>query len=441
MTLTLGVVGLGYVGLTLTTALARAGHTVYGVDVSPAVLEGVLSGRLHVREPGLNQTLERCVGRTVHVSSELPTLRYDAVFLTVNTSIDEHQQVRLGPLVSATEEVARRCASTLVVVRSTVPVGTTRTTVLPVLQREWGGSPLVCMAPERTIQGQALREIVELPQVVGGVDQASLAAGVALFEQVAARVVPVSSTDTAELVKLANNCHTDLIYGFGNEIACIAEEHHVDPLEVIRACNLDYPRPDLSRPGFVGGACLTKDPHILIGCTPGYATPMVRAARAVNEALPGRVATRVLELLERTRGGSGGATVAVLGWACKGRPPTDDVRGTAVEALVPPLRAAGVRVLGHDPLVPDHEVVALGGEPGTLADVLAAADGIVVVNDHPLYAALTLEDLLGAQGHAPGFVFDAWRILDEEALTAAGVVYAGLGHLAPTGHDRAEVPA
>lgn len=435
MTLTVGVVGLGYVGLTLTAALAQAGHTVHGVDISPVVLEGVRSGRLHLREPGVQETLQRCLDTTVHVGPSLSDTHYDAVLISVNTSIDEHHQVRLGPLMAATATVAERCSSdTLVVVRSTVPVGTTRTVVLPLLEQAWGRVRL-CMAPERTIQGQALREIVELPQVVGGIDDDSLAAGIALFEQVSRTVVAVSSTDAAEMVKLANNAHTDLIYGFGNEIARIADQHGVDPLEVIAACNLDYPRPDLSRPGFVGGACLTKDPHILIGCTPGYDAPMVRSARQVNEELPRYMARQVLTLLEETRGQSGGSTVAVLGWACKGTPPTDDVRGTAVEMLVPALLAAGVRVLGHDPLVPGDVIHSLGGQPGTLEETLDAVDGVVVVNDHPLYRHL---DLVGLSPKGPpAFVYDVWRVLDEHSLTDSGVAYAGLGYRACPRPERA----
>ncbi|KAB7744797.1 nucleotide sugar dehydrogenase [Nostocoides sp. F2B08] len=428
MTLTVGVIGLGYVGLTLTAALARAGHTVYGVDTSPVVLEGVRSRRLHLQEPGVQETLEDCLGTTVHVDETLPVRSYDAVFIAVNTSIDKRHEVRLGPLLAATASVAERCPrDTLVVVRSTVPIGTTRTMVHPLLQEAWG-RPLLCMAPERTIQGQALREIVELPQVVGGIDERSLEAGAALFEQISSTVVPVSSTDAAEMVKLTNNAHTDLIYGFGNEVALIAGQHGVDPLEVIAACNLDYPRPDLSRPGFVGGACLTKDPHILMGCTPGYSTPMVRAARQVNEELPRHIALQVLRLLHESRGSTTGGTVAVLGWACKGTPPTDDVRGTAVETLVPPLLAAGVRVLGHDPLVPDPIIRELGGEPGGLEATLRGVDGVVVVTDHPLYRSLDLESL--SPDGPPSFVYDVWRILDEPMLTGAGIAYASVGHRA-----------
>ena len=146
------------------------------------------------------------------------------------------------------------------------------------------------MAPERTIQGQALRELVELPQVVGGLDAASTDTVAGVFAELARRVVPVSSLEAAEMVKLANNCHTDLIYAFGNEIALIAERHGLDPLEVIRAANLDYPRPDLAKPGYVGGGCLSKDPYIMISSAGDREPFLVGRARELNEFLPGHVA-------------------------------------------------------------------------------------------------------------------------------------------------------
>src|SRR5207344_210853 len=108
------------------------------------------------------------------------------------------------------------------VVRSTVPVGATRAVVLPELVARWGEARLA-FAPERTIQGQALRELEELPQVVGGLEPKSARAAAALFERITRRVVTVSSLEAAELVKLVNNCHTDLIYSYGNEVALMAE--------------------------------------------------------------------------------------------------------------------------------------------------------------------------------------------------------------------------
>ena len=167
----------------------------------------------------------------------------------------------------ATSPSAAR-ADTLVVVRSTVPVGATRAIVLPELAARWP-APRLALAPERTIQGQALRELEELPQVVGGLDAASGEAAAELFSRLTRRVVRVSSLEAAELVKLVNNCHTDLIYGYGNEVALLAERFGLDPLEVIQGANLEYPRPDLAKPGFVGGGCLSKDPYILLSAAAG----------------------------------------------------------------------------------------------------------------------------------------------------------------------------
>jgi UDP-N-acetyl-D-mannosaminuronic acid dehydrogenase len=186
--------------------------------------------------------------------------------------------------------------------------------VLPELRAAWGDDVKLVMAPERTIQGQALRELVELPQVVGGLDEASRRAGVEFFGGLAETVVEVSDLETAEMVKLSNNCHTDLIYSFGNEIALIAERHGLDPLEVIRAANVGYPRPDLAKPGYVGGGCLSKDPYIMIDSAGDYRPYLVGQARQLNEFLPVHVAEIVAPAWPcsagRTRGGRPPTTCA-----------------------------------------------------------------------------------------------------------------------------------
>ena len=311
-------------------------------------------------------------------------------------------------------------------VRSTVPIGTSRSVVLPVLREAWGDQVRLAMAPERTIQGQALRELVELPQVIGALDAASLAAAVDVFGALATQIVPVSSLEAAEMVKLSNNCHTDLIYSFGNELALIAEGHGLDPLEVIRAANLDYPRPDLAKPGYVGGGCLSKDPYIMINSATGRPPFLVGPARELNEYLPEHVAHKVVELLREHRGSADGTRLAVLGWAYKGWPATDDMRGTPIATMMPIFDQAGVTVLGHDPLVTDDVIRLYGGEPVSLDKALSEPDGILIINDHPDYRALHADTMLA--GSAAAFVYDSWRILDESEVRAAHVTYAGLGY-------------
>jgi UDP-N-acetyl-D-mannosaminuronic acid dehydrogenase len=348
----------------------------------------------------------------------------------VSTPVDPAtHRPQLENLQSAARHVAERARpDTLVVVRSTVPVGASRGIVLPELACRTP-SPRLAMAPERTIQGQALRELEELPQVVGGLDAASADAAGALFGRLARRVVRVSSLEAAELVKLVNNCHTDLIYGYGNEVALLAERWHLDPLEVIQAANLEYPRPDLSRPGYVGGGCLSKDPYILLSAAEsvGHTPFLIGAARRLNEALPQHVAERVIGLIRHVRGRAEGARLAVLGWAYKGWPPTDDMRGAPVLPMLPLFRAAGLELRGHDVLVPAPVIADLGATPSSVEAAVAGADAVLVTSNHPEYAKLDLPSLL-ASLRRPAVLFDSWRILDEEAARQAGVTYAAIGY-------------
>ncbi|WP_216215603.1 nucleotide sugar dehydrogenase [Amycolatopsis aidingensis] len=420
----IGIIGMGYVGLTLTAALARAGYQVYGVDTSPAVLDALRRGKPHIYEPGVPEVFAEQLERNILVSAELPPETVDVAIICVSTPVDEAtHEPYLRNLAAAAEQVALRCApDTLVVVRSTVPVGSSREVVLSPLLAAWGSAHLV-MAPERTIQGQALRELVELPQVVGGLDEASLERGLALFGGFTREVVGVSSLETAELVKLTNNCHTDVIYSFGNEVALLTERLGLDPLEVIRATNLHYPRPDIAKPGYVGGGCLSKDPYIMLAGAQrsGHLPPVIGAARTLNERLPVHVARRVRELMAPS-----GKTLAVLGWAYKGWPPTDDMRGTPIAAMMPVFATAGLRVLGHDPLVSPEVIREHGGEPADLTRCFREADAVLLITDHPDYRAMDAAGLL--DGSPVRLVYDSWRILDAAAIIGRGVRYAGLGY-------------
>ncbi|WP_082373635.1 nucleotide sugar dehydrogenase [Nocardia sp. NRRL S-836] len=422
-----GVIGMGYVGLTLAAALARRGYEVHGVDTQPALLDTLSRGRPHIFEPGVEDVFKEWVGSRIFLGHDLPDTGVDAAIICVSTPVEAagHEPYLLN-LAAAAEHIAKRCSpQTLVVVRSTVPVGATRAVVLPPLLDAWGSARLV-MAPERTIQGQALRELVELPQVVGGLDDESLRLGLALFGGLSDRLVPVSSLETAELVKLVNNCHTDVIYSFGNEVARMTERLGLDPLEVIRATNVDYPRPDIAKPGYVGGGCLSKDPYLLLSAAEraGYVPPLISAARTVNEDLPVHVAERVLTLL----GEPAGKRLLVLGWAYKGWPPTDDMRGTPIASMMPVFDRAGVEVLGHDPLVGADVIRRHGGTPVDVAAGFASADAVLVITDHPQYRRLDVDRLL--PGSSVRFVYDSWRVLDEDRVSGNGVGYAGLGYQA-----------
>ncbi|QES46717.1 nucleotide sugar dehydrogenase [Streptomyces venezuelae] len=412
------VVGLGYVGVTLAAALLSTGKRVLGLETDPEVAADLARGRLRLAEPGVEDLLKESAGNgTFAVTTDLAGGPLPPVaIICVGTPIEAGGTTPdLRHLRSAAESVAAAAdEDTLVIVRSTVPVGTTRGLVLPLL-RHRTARPLLAFCPERTIQGRALAELLSLPQIVGGLtdEAAKLAAG--FFATVSGQVVPVSSLEAAELVKLVCNTHTDLIYGFGNEVALITETLGLDAMEIIRSANLDYPRPDINKPGFVGGSCLTKDPYLLAhSLAPHGHTPhLIRAARTLNESMPRRVGARVLAALQEQGQDPARATILVSGFAYKGRPETDDLRGAPYQPLLEFLRGRVAEIVGHDFVVPPARIEALGVRPASLADGFTGAHAALLLNDHPSYGELTPEDLddLIARMHPPALVYDTWRVL------------------------------
>ena len=425
------VVGMGYVGLTLAVTLADLGFKVWGCEREPRVVEQLNQGQPQIFEPDVEEVLRAHIGRNLTVQASLPEGFSGVVIICVSTPVGPDHNPDLGNLRAAAESVADCIGEgALVMVRSTVPVGTCRSMVLTALQAKNGRAHLAS-CPERTIQGRALRELRQLPQVVGGLDEISTQKAVAFWEGVTSSVVAVSSLEAAEMVKLINNSHTDLIYSYGNEVAMMAQHLNLDPMEVIGAANLDYPRPDLARPGFVAGPCMTKDPYLLVSSLngTGYVPRLVLGARKTNEELPEAVAKSFVQRLENHTGGVAGAKVLVCGFAYKGWPVTDDVRGTPTFPIVKELSRYPLQLYGHDYLVPQETISASGVEyVGDLRQGFEGARGVLFVNEHPDYRRLEISEL-AATMEPPALLYDCWRIFDSRTLESVpGVRYGGIGY-------------
>ncbi len=424
------VLGLGYVGLTLALALAAAGLPVTGVEVNPRAREALAARRPTFFEPGVAELLRSLPPERFTVTGRLPGTPPSAVIICVGTAVDpDTKRPDLRHLEVAAAQVAGHIAAdTLVVVRSTVPVGTCRRLVYPLL-RGRADPPALAFCPERTIQGRALAELASLPQVIGGFDESSVARAGELFARVAADQVVMSSLEAAEMVKLVCNAHTDLIYGFGNEVALMADALAVPGNEVIAAANLRYPRPDLSRPGFVGGSCLVKDPYLLMHAAEeaGYRPPMVAAARAVNERIPRLVVDLVLKGLAGQGRLAADAKVLVCGIAYKGRPETDDVRGAASLQVAEALRGRVAVLAGHDFHVADGRIADAGFRPMGLAEGMDGADALVLLVDHPRYRQEIRVEAIRSLMRLPALVFDMWGELAVGLAGADDVEYLRLG--------------
>lgn len=419
--------GLGYVGITLAASLADVGYRVHGIEVKPDALAELRSGRPHIFEPGLAEAFARNFGPRLSVHERVPDEALDVYVICVGTPMTP-EGVDMRHAIDAANAVAERMRpDSLVVLRSTVPVGFTRSRVVPILANAVP-QPRVAFCPERTIQGKALQELRTLPQIVGGVDATSTEAAVRFFTPLAREIVPVADLETAEIVKLVNNAHTDLIYGYGNEVARMAEALGLDAWEVIRAANLDYPRPDLSKPGYVGGPCLTKDPYILALSSEraGYRPDLVLQARRLNESMPVAEAERVVRLIEARRP-LDDAVVFLCGIAYKGRPETDDLRGSPALPIIERLRSRVRELRAFDARLDREVLERLGLRPCSIADGFRDATAAIFINDHPDHEKADVA-ALAATMRRPALVFDSWhRFTAIRDALPADVTYAALG--------------
>ena len=424
------IIGMGYVGLTLALTLADVGHRVLGYEINSEWCGLLRRGQPRFQERDVPEILRYHLGRSLTVTDRLPTLLPEFVVICVGTPLDPATQTPdLGYLEQAVRDVAPRVRENgLVIIRSTVPIGTCRNKVLPILKAHQTSDVLLAFCPERTIQGRALEELRTLPQIVGGLNETAVRKASLFFESIAPQAISVSSIETAEAVKLACNAHTDLIYGFGNEIGLVAETLELDAYEIINTANLNYPRPDISKPGFVGGSCLTKDPYFLIHSLSGreYTPSMTRAARSLNESLPARVGycvARVLKSLKRHRLN---IQVLVSGFAYKGTPETDDLRGAVFEEILGFVRPYTHQIKGHDFVVSDQKLSELGVEPVEhLRAGFENADVVVILNNHSLYSQHNFEELVASM-RRPAFIYDAWGVFFDQ-FNHNDVAYTTLG--------------
>lgn len=424
------IMGLGYVGLTLAGALLLRGVRVHGIEREQAVADKLMLGEIHLLEPGLEEVIREHAGGAFRVSRQLP--EYVAIIIVcVNTPFQTNGS-GLDNLQAAIKELNGRIDSdSLVIIRSTVPVGTTRTKILPIIE-SFSCRPHVVFAPERTIQGRALEELFRLPQIVGADQEQSCEQAVRLFDRLGVSSITVGNFETAELAKLLCNAYTDLRYSFGNEAAQIANVFCLDIHEVLEAANLNYPRPPIPSPGFVGGSCLTKDPyHLVASCKEkGFMPALVASARQTNERLPAYIMKDIETKMARMNCSWKESRVLLSGVAYKGVPETDDVRGSAIWTLRELLRERGCKQIRyHDFVVSPDRLSSLGLDPVSLDEGVQNSDIVIVLNNHPSYR-MDVHRTIFKSIHENGILFDVWGVLREgwSDLNEKMKHYGGLGY-------------
>ncbi len=387
--ITVGVIGLGYVGLPLAVEAGKEGFRVIGFDVNDAVTTGVNAGESHIQDVPSDEVAELVEADRLHATTDMARLsECDVISICVPTPLSKTRDPDVSYILAASEAVAGGLRDgQLVILESTTYPGTTREVLLPALEEtglKVGEDFHLCFSPERVDPGNPTWNTKNTPKVVGGITAACTEAGSAFYERFLESVVPVSSTEAAEMTKILENTFRAVNIGLVNETAIIAERLGVDVWEVIDAAATKpfgfmrfTPGPGL------GGHCIPVDPHYLSWKmrTLNYKTRFIELASEINSEMPRFVVDKIREALNGQRKSVNGSSVLVLGVAYK--KDIEDVRESPSLDVVRLLADDGASVSYHDPYVPElHEEGTHLTCVELTDEALAEADAVVILTDH-----------------------------------------------------------
>lgn len=377
------VIGLGYMGLPMAAILARAGHEVVGVDINPKAVAAVNRGECHFTEPGMAELVQEAYesGRLRAVAK--PEVA-EVFILSLPTPVDHAtHEADMSFVEAGARSIAKvLTGGELVVLESTSPVGATRKNVKAVIEKErpdLKDAVGYVFCPERAIPGNTVKEMAGNDRMVGGLTEASTRRGVELYRTFCKGNVIETTAEEAEMVKMVENASRDVQIAFANELSMACDKLGLDVWRVRELAN-HHPRVDILLPGTgVGGHCLAVDPWFIIKAAPDV-TPLMRAARQVNDHKPGWVVEKVKQAAKKT--GKDSVTVACLGLAYK--PDVDDLRESPSIAVVEEL--AKLKNLTLKIVEPNLERWEKTLHP--LEEALKKADVVVSLTAHKPFKSL-----------------------------------------------------
>ena len=382
---TVGVIGLGYVGLPLAVAFAEAGCDVVAVDVDSRKIEALVAGESYIEDVSSESLLE--VADRIHATSRYADLaRADAVLVCVPTPLTANREPDLGPLVDSTRALAEVLqAGQLVVLESTTYPGTTRERVAPLLEESGlaaGRDFFLAFSPERVDPGRTDFTLRNTPKVLGGLTDACAGRAEALYGLVCDELVRVSSPEAAELTKLLENIFRSVNIALVNELAMLTDRMGIDIWEVVdAAASKPYGFMRFEPGPGMGGHCLPVDPFYLSWRAREFdmATEFIELAGKVNQQMPYHCVAKAQRALNDRGMSVKGARVAVIGVSYK--PGVGDIRESPALKIIALLKDLGAQVSYHDPHVPALAEFALTSTP--LEEIPTDADLALIVTAHP----------------------------------------------------------
>ncbi len=385
-----GVVGLGYVGLPLAVEYARAGFHVTGIDLSQSKVDQIMGGTSYIADIADNVLAPLVADGRLRATSDFSAISdLDTVNICVPTPLRKTKDPDMSYIVAATQEIAQHFhEGMLVILESTTYPGTTDELVLPMLEKSGlkvGHDFFLCFSPERVDPGNANFQTHNIPKVVGGTTQACTEVGRLFYSQALATVVPVSSTQVAEMVKLLENTFRMINIGLVNEIAIMCDGMGINVWEVIEAAATKpfgfmpfYPGPGL------GGHCIPIDPFYLSWKSKqaGIEARFIELAGHINGQMPHFVVSKVQNALNEHSKSVRGSKIHIVGVSYKKN--IDDVRESPALDIMLLLARRGAHLSYSDPHVPSLKLEDRELKTSPISEA-GGADCVVIVTDHSVF--------------------------------------------------------
>ena len=417
-TATAGIIGLGYVGLPMAELAARKGFSVIGVDTDQDRVDQINLGDSYVQDVPSDTLQPLVTSGKLQATCDYATLRdADVVIITVPTPLNKTGDPDMGFILNAIESLQPHIhGGMLIVLESTTYPGTTKELFEPIVNSAGltvGKDVYVAFSPERIDPGNQVYGVENTPKVVGGITKECTEVAGAFYHEIVDKVIKVSSSTEAELVKIYENSYRSINIGLVNELAIICHLLKVDVWEIVKAASTKpfgfmpfYPGPGL------GGHCIPVDPNYLSWKmrTLKYKTRFIELATEVNTQMPVWVATRAMELLNADGKSVKGSNILILGVSYKAD--IDDTRESPVFDIYSLLTRQGGNVQYHDPYCPQVEIETQTVESQPLTPELLAKQDLVIIG-----AGHKVIDYTMVLEHA-SLVFDTRNVTRDIAKTS-----------------------
>jgi len=412
---TVAIVGMGYVGITLAAVLMDTGFEVIGIERDEEKCKLLKDGKLPIYENDLSLVFNKNYHNLIDVVTPQENLSVDAIFITVGTPLHKDKSLNLDNFQNAIKEISTSLKpGTLIMTRSTVPVGTCTNMLIPLIKKlvspELFETLLFASAPERTIEGNAIVELRKNPQIIGSNQPRAIEKAKEIFNKITPNIITCDTFEEAELLKLTDNTYREYMFSFSNYISMMANKIGLDGYAIAAKANYKYPRNKLAKPSpGIGGPCLSKDAYIFAASNWGEDADndaaIILNSRVLNDKVMNGIAQDILD-------SSGDGEIHLLGVAFKGDPPTDDIRDST-SLIMYELLKHDRTVKCYDPVVEsavlqsDHDLETIEQH-----EIGANASAVVILNNHNNYISYDWDVIASRMVSDRKLVYDTWNILE-----------------------------